>query len=50
MSAAGPAYVQQHFDIIRCTKKIEDLYDDILSVAGNGAGMPKSAKPAKLTR
>ena len=50
MSAAGPAYVQQHFDIIRCTKKIEDLYDDILLVAGNGAGMRKSAEPAKLTR
>jgi glycosyltransferase involved in cell wall biosynthesis len=31
MSEAGPAYVRQHFDILRCTKKIEDLYDNILS-------------------
>jgi glycosyltransferase involved in cell wall biosynthesis len=37
MSAAGPAYVQQHFDIMRCTKKIEDLYDDILSVSTSAA-------------
>ena len=28
--AARPAYVREHFDIMRCTKKIEDLYDDIL--------------------
>jgi glycosyltransferase involved in cell wall biosynthesis len=33
MAAAGPAYVREHFDIMRCTKKIEDLYDEILSVS-----------------
>jgi glycosyltransferase involved in cell wall biosynthesis len=32
MSEAGPSYVRQHFDIVGCTKKIENLYDDILSV------------------
>jgi glycosyltransferase involved in cell wall biosynthesis len=38
LSNAGPEYVRQYFDIISCTKKIEDLYDDILSAptkAGN---------------
>jgi glycosyltransferase involved in cell wall biosynthesis len=30
MAAARPAYVREHFDIMRCTKKIENLYDDIL--------------------
>jgi glycosyltransferase involved in cell wall biosynthesis len=34
MSAKGPGYVQENFDIIRCTQKIEDLYDDILSIKG----------------
>jgi glycosyltransferase involved in cell wall biosynthesis len=31
LSGAGPEYVRQHFDIMRCTKRIEDFYDDILS-------------------
>jgi glycosyltransferase involved in cell wall biosynthesis len=31
MSEAGPEYVRRHFDIMSCTKIIEDLYDDILS-------------------
>jgi glycosyltransferase involved in cell wall biosynthesis len=31
MSEAGPARVRQNFDIMRCTKKIEDFYDAILS-------------------
>jgi glycosyltransferase involved in cell wall biosynthesis len=31
MSEAGPEYVRRHFDIMSCTNKIEDLYDDILS-------------------
>jgi glycosyltransferase involved in cell wall biosynthesis len=39
MSDAGPRYVRQHFDIMRCTKKIEDLYDDILSVPASAAGI-----------
>jgi glycosyltransferase involved in cell wall biosynthesis len=30
MSEAGPEYVRQNFDIVRCTEKIEDLYDNIL--------------------
>jgi glycosyltransferase involved in cell wall biosynthesis len=33
MSRAGPGFVRQHFDIVNCTKKIEDLYDHILSDA-----------------
>jgi glycosyltransferase involved in cell wall biosynthesis len=49
MSAAGPAYVQQHFDIMRCTKKIEDLYDDILSVAADPAGMRKPVSMSSST-
>jgi glycosyltransferase involved in cell wall biosynthesis len=32
MAHAGPSYVRQHFDIVRCTKKIEDFYEEILSV------------------
>jgi glucosyltransferase len=32
MSLAGPSYVRRHFDITRCTKKIEDFYDKILSL------------------
>jgi glycosyltransferase involved in cell wall biosynthesis len=43
MSAAGPEYVRQHFDIMRCTKKIEDLYDDILSVTTSADGMRQLA-------
>jgi glycosyltransferase involved in cell wall biosynthesis len=43
MSDAGPRYVRQHFDIMRCTKKIEDLYDDILSVP---FALPKRRKMA----
>jgi glycosyltransferase involved in cell wall biosynthesis len=39
MSDAGPRYVRQHFDIMRCTKKIEDLYDDILSVPASATGI-----------
>jgi glycosyltransferase involved in cell wall biosynthesis len=31
MSKAGSEYVRQNFDILTCTKKIEDLYDDILA-------------------
>jgi hypothetical protein len=31
MSEAGQEYVRRDFDIMSCTKKIEDLYDDILS-------------------
>jgi glycosyltransferase involved in cell wall biosynthesis len=31
MSRTGPGYVRQHFDIIKCTKTIEDFYDEILS-------------------
>jgi glycosyltransferase involved in cell wall biosynthesis len=33
MSRAGPGFVRQHFDIVNCTKRIEDLYDHILSDA-----------------
>ena len=43
MSEAGPAYVRQHFDIIGCTRRIEDLYDDVLSIGSNGARAPKPA-------
>jgi glycosyltransferase involved in cell wall biosynthesis len=43
MADAGPRYVRQHFDIMRCTKKIEDLYDEILSVPTSAAGMRKPA-------
>ena len=32
MSEAGPRYARQHFDIMGCTKKTEDLYDYILSL------------------
>ena len=42
MSDAGPKYVRQHFDIMKCTKKIEDLYDDILSVRP-ALGVPNPA-------
>jgi glycosyltransferase involved in cell wall biosynthesis len=31
MSHAGPAFVRRDFDITKCTAKIEDFYDDILS-------------------
>jgi glucosyltransferase len=31
MSEAGPRYVQEHFDILKCTRHIEDFYDTILS-------------------
>jgi glycosyltransferase involved in cell wall biosynthesis len=39
MSEAGPSYVRQHFDIMRCTKKIEDLYDEILSIRTDTAAV-----------
>jgi glycosyltransferase involved in cell wall biosynthesis len=42
MSGAGPGYVRENFDILRCTKKIEDLYEDILSVSANTFGMRKT--------
>jgi glycosyltransferase involved in cell wall biosynthesis len=38
LSQAGPKYVRQHFDIISCTKKIEDLYEDILSESTGATG------------
>ncbi len=38
LSEAGPGYVRQHFDIMSCTKKIEDLYDEILSMRPSAAG------------
>ncbi len=44
MSEAGPEYVRQHFDIRRCTKKIEDLYDDILSVPASNSAIRKLSK------
>jgi glycosyltransferase involved in cell wall biosynthesis len=31
MSDAGPRYVREHFDILKCTRRIEDFYDTILS-------------------
>jgi hypothetical protein len=43
MSAAGPVYLRQHFDIRRCTKKIEDLYDDISSAPTTADGMRQLA-------
>ena len=43
MSEAGPRYVREHFDIVRCTKKIEDLYDDILSERPSATRVPKLA-------
>jgi glycosyltransferase involved in cell wall biosynthesis len=45
MAAAGPAYVREHFDIIRCTKRIEDLYDEILSTATRGAKKVPTKRP-----
>jgi glycosyltransferase involved in cell wall biosynthesis len=39
LSQAGPRFVRQHFDILKCTQKIEDYYDHILS-------MPISASKA----
>jgi glycosyltransferase involved in cell wall biosynthesis len=43
MSEAGPGYVQQHFDIVRCTEKIENLYDDVLSMFREARGIRKRA-------
>jgi glycosyltransferase involved in cell wall biosynthesis len=37
MSHAGPAFVRRNFDIIQCTAKIEDFYDDILSSSKGGS-------------
>ena len=39
MSDAGPRYVRQNLDISQCTKKIEDLYDSILSLPVKTPGM-----------
>jgi glycosyltransferase involved in cell wall biosynthesis len=38
MSEAGPGYVRRHFDVMSCTKKIEELYDDIFSMPGSAVG------------
>jgi glycosyltransferase involved in cell wall biosynthesis len=43
ISNAGPGYVRQYFDIIRCTRKIEDLYEDILSLPSCSSGLRKPA-------
>jgi glycosyltransferase involved in cell wall biosynthesis len=38
MSCAGPGFVRRHFDIVNCTKRIEELYDHVLSVPTNAIG------------
>jgi hypothetical protein len=43
MAAARPAYVREHLDIMRYTKKIEDLYDDILPTSTRTARKRQSA-------
>ena len=45
MAAAEPAYVREHFDIMRCTKRIEDLYDEILSATTRGARKVSTQRP-----
>jgi glycosyltransferase involved in cell wall biosynthesis len=35
MSHAGPVFVRRHFDVTKCTAKIEDFYDDILVSSKN---------------
>jgi glycosyltransferase involved in cell wall biosynthesis len=41
MSCAGPGFVRRHFDIVNCTRKIEDLYDHVLWVSTKAVGMRK---------
>jgi glycosyltransferase involved in cell wall biosynthesis len=43
ISTAGPKYMRQYFDIMRCTRKIEDLYDDILSLPSCSSDLQKPA-------
>jgi glycosyltransferase involved in cell wall biosynthesis len=42
ISEAGPRYVREHFDILKCTRHIEDFYDTILS---ESKWFSKSRKP-----
>jgi glucosyltransferase len=38
LSHVGPRFVRQHFDIVKCTEKIEDLYDQILLAPVGASG------------